>query len=228
MQAGIPFDPNYFEELSKKGVNKEIKDVFTFIYETNHWQGSESVSGAGSDSAQIIAIAAALPALLSDFSIRTMLDLPCGDFSWLSPLNLPLEQYIGADIVDSLIAHHQQTYANASRQFQVLDLTKDILPDVDLLFCRDCLVHLSFEDIRKVFANLLSSNIQYILTTTFPDHTENKDIKTGDWRTLNLQIAPFHLPAPIAIINEQCTEGDGTYADKSMALWAVKDLKSMV
>jgi hypothetical protein len=227
-QPGIPFDPNYFEDLSKRGVTKEIKDVFTFIYETNHWQGAESVSGAGSDIAQTTAIARALPSFLSDYSIRTMLDLPCGDFLWMSQLDLPLEQYIGADIVVSLVTHHEQTYASPVRQFRVLDLTHDTLPDVDLIFCRDCLVHLSFDDIRKVFTNLVSSNIQYILTTTFPGRTENKDIITGDWRTLNLQLSPFNLPAPIAIINEQCTEGNGVFADKSMALWYVKDLKQML
>ncbi|QHT67881.1 class I SAM-dependent methyltransferase [Rhodocytophaga rosea] len=227
-QSGIPFDPNYFEDLSKKGVTKEIKDVFTFIFETNHWQGSDSVSGAGSDYAQTVAVAEALPSLLAAHSIKTMLDLPCGDFLWMSQLNLPLEQYIGADIVNSLITHHQQTYTSPARQFQVIDLTKDSLPEVDLIFCRDCLVHLSFDDIRKVFQNLVSSNIQYILTTTFTDRTENKDIITGDWRTLNLQTAPFNLPAPIAVINEQCTEGNGAYADKSMALWEVKVLTGML
>jgi hypothetical protein len=224
---GVPFDPNYFEDLSKKGVNKEIKEVFTYIYESNHWQGAESVSGAGSDEVQTAVIAEALPSVLSRFSIRRMLDLPCGDFSWMNQLNLPLDYYIGADIVDSLITRHQQTYGSLGREFRVLDLTRDKLPDVDLIFCRDCLVHLSFEDIRKAFTNLLSSNIQYILTTTFPGRTSNKDIKTGDWRTLNLQVPPFNLPAPLWIVNEQCTEGNGAYADKSMALWYVKDLNRM-
>lgn len=225
-QQGIPFDPAYFEDLAKKGINKEIKEVFTFIYETNHWQGLGSVSGAGSEEEQTHALSQALPQLLRDFAITSMLDLPCGDFNWMKQVDLPLEKYIGADIVESLITHNQSTYGSADRHFAVLDLTQDTLPAVDLILCRDCLVHLSFHDIGKAFANLRSSSIQYILTTTFTGRTENKDIQTGDWRTLNLQAHPFNLPAPLAILNEHCTEGNDAYADKSMALWYIKDLPS--
>lgn len=227
-QQGIPFDATYFEDLSRKGVNKEIKEVFTFIYETNHWQGDGSVSGAGSEKSQTAVIAQALPKLMAEFNIKSLLDLPCGDFNWMHQADLPVEKYIGADIVEPLIRQNQNTYGNSSRQFFVLDLTKDTLPEADLIFCRDCLVHLSFHDIGKAFANLRSSSIRYILTTTFTGRHENKDIHTGDWRTLNLQAAPFHLPAPLALVNEQCSEGNGAYADKSMALWLVKDLPDMI
>jgi hypothetical protein len=41
---------------------------------------------------------------------------------------------------------------------------------------------------------------------------------------LNLQYAPFLFPAPLAVINESCTEAGGDYADKSLALWRVEDL----
>ena len=46
---------------------------------------------------------------------------------------------------------------------------------------------------------------------------------TGDWRPINLERAPFHLPAPQLLLNEQCTEGGDTFADKSLALWRVED-----
>jgi hypothetical protein len=57
------------------------------------------------------------------------------------------------------------------------------------------------------------------LTTTFPGCASNEDIVTGDWRPLNLQLAPFNLPAPDLLINEQCTEGGNLFADKSLGLW---------
>ena len=78
----------------------------------------------------------------------------------------------------------------------MLDCTRDPLPAADLLFCRDCLVHLSFADIRRTLANLQASDISCLLTTTFPGAEANEDIVTGDWRVLDLERAPFHLPPP--------------------------------
>lgn len=221
---GIPFDAHYFKKLSQDGIIQDMKEVFTYIHQNNHWRGDDSASGAGSDDTQTYVIQLALPDILSHFHIESILDLPCGDFHWMQHVSLPVKKYIGADIVEELIYTNQTRYASPQREFRIIDLTKDILPAVDLLFCRDCLVHLSFADISKVFSNLKKSGIQYILTTTFTDRTENYDIQTGDWRVLNLQAAPFYLPAPILQVNEQCTEGNGWYADKCLGLWSVADL----
>jgi hypothetical protein len=98
------------------------------------------------------------------------------------------------------------------------------LPAADLLFCRDCLVHLSYGDIRKALENVRRSRIRYILTTTFPGNQANTDIQTGDWRPLHFQLAPFRFPPPLLLINEGCTEGNGSFADKSLGLWRVAEL----
>jgi hypothetical protein len=152
-----------------------------------------------------------------------MLDLPCGDFGWMQEVDLPIETYIGGELVDGLIADNRRRFGDEHHQFMSLDITRDELPKVDLLFCRDCLVHLSFEDILRAFDNIRGSNIPYVLTTTFPECHRNDDITTGDWRLLNLEIPPFNLPAPRHLINEGCTEGEGTYRDKSLGLWTLDD-----
>ncbi len=95
---------------------------------------------------------------------------------------------------------------------------------VDLIFCRDCLVHFSNDNILKTFENLKNTGSKYILTTTFTECDENIDIVTGDWRIINLTLAPFNLPEPLQIINENCTEGDGAFSDKSLGLWKISDL----
>jgi hypothetical protein len=46
----------------------------------------------------------------------------------------------------------------------------------------------------------------------------------GDWRLLNLEAAPFGFPPADAILNEECTEAGGAYADKSLGVWRVADL----
>ena len=224
-RAPVSFDPQYFKKLSKQGVHKSTEEIFTSIYKTNHWSGSTSISGNGSDLLQTEEIQKQLPTLIRELNIKVILDLPCGDFNWMSKIYLPTEKYIGADIVEALIIHNKMKYGNEIRKFEVLNLINDPLPSADLIFCRDCLVHFSYDDIKKAFKNIRNSDIKYILTTTFADCKMNEDITTGDWRILNLKLPPFSLPKPIRIINEKCSEGNGSYADKSLGLWYVTDLK---
>ena len=51
------------------------------------------------------------------------------------------------------------------------------------------------------------------------------DITTGEWRTLNLSLKPFSFPPPLALIDEQCSEGEGEFRDKCLGLWRIKDLR---
>ena len=198
--------------------------VFRDIYQRHHWAGSESASGLGAAPDQIQHLRGALPALLARFGVGTLLDLPCGDWSWMRTLELPVERYIGADLLPELIQPLAAAHTDARHEFRVLDLTRDPLPPADLLLCRDCLVHLSYADIRRALANVAGSGIPYLLTTTFPATGDNEDIVTGDWRVLNLERAPFGFPPPLELLNEHCTEGEGRFADKSLGLWRIAEL----
>jgi hypothetical protein len=98
------------------------------------------------------------------------------------------------------------------------------LPRTDLIFCRDCLVHLSFEDVQRAIDNLHRSGITYLITTTFTRRNVNCDIPTGQWTPHNLQIMPFCFPEPIELVNENCTEFYPDYTDKSLGLWRIEDI----
>lgn len=209
---------------AKKEAARSMSEVFGTIYLSNYWGSEVSRSGTGSDLQQTEAIRATLPPLLRELGVRTMLDLPCGDFHWMSTLDLDVD-YVGADVVAEMIAQNTARHANERRRFQVLDVATDSLPCVDLVFCRDLLVHFSFEDAKRAIANLKRSGSTWLLTTTFADRTANFDIETGQWRALNLQLPPFDFPPPMRMINENCTEGGGTdWADKSLGLWRLADL----
>jgi len=202
--------------------------IFSEIYHQNAWRGTESISGTGSTSDQTETIVRELPLLLQKYEVKTILDLPCGDFHWMKNVELGNIDYVGGDIVTELINENNMHYRRDRVQFRKLDLIKDELPTVDLIFCRDCLVHLSFSDVLRALKNICRSNVLYLLTTTFADRDENRDILTGDWRTLNLRIAPFNMPAPLDLIIERCTEGDGAYSDKALGLWKVDDIRQLV
>jgi len=202
----------------------QIRDAFRHVYNTNGWGGRESVSGEGSSLKQTIILRKKLPSLLCSIQATTMLDAPCGDYFWMKELSLDLESYIGVDIVKEIIDQNRRRYGSARKQFFVKDITRDSLPCVDCILCRDCLDHLSFEHIFQVLENFRKSGAKYLLATTYTQRAHNNDIVTGAWRPNNLQQPPFCFPSPIQLINEECSEGGGKWSDKSLGLWRIDDL----
>src|SRR5205085_4730414 len=109
-----------------------------------------------------------------ELGAAALLDIPCGDFGWLSTTDLGVA-YTGADIVASLVEENQQRYGSAGRTFARLDLTCDKLPAADVVLCRDCLVHLSYANIGRALANIRASGAKWLLMTSFPRLEENYD-----------------------------------------------------
>jgi len=194
------------------------RHIFRQIFKNNGWKNKESRSGPGSTLEQTAKIRVEIQKLFQDLEIKSILDVPCGDFNWMKEINLEQLSYTGMDIVPELIEDNNKKYGDRNKKFVVGDITKDKIPAVDLIICRDCLVHFSYKNITKAINNLKKSGARYLLATSFPHH-ENEDIITGDWRPINLEKEPFRLPIPHSIINEQCSEGNGIYADKSLCLW---------
>ena len=203
-----------------------MKDIFTSIYDSNYWRGSESRSGTGSSRGQTTHLAAELENLLPEFDVNSILDIPCGDFHWMKDFPLLRDiEYTGGDIVDKIIKYNTEKYSKDNINFKILDITQDDLPTCDLILIRDCLVHFSFDAIEKVFNNLKNQDYKYALMTSFNERPSNSDLsQIGLWRPLNLLKPPFALPNPLRIINENCTEENGSFRDKSMCLWKKKDL----
>ena len=201
-------------------INSPAQQIFTEFYKTNHWGDKQSISGTGSNFEQTKRLIEVLPML---FDGKTVLDLPCGDFFWMKEVIYfcNIAEYVGADIVVELINNNNEKYTQG---FIYLDILTSELPKVNLIFCRDCLVHFPFEEIKTALRNMKDSGSQWLLTTSFPGRV-NVDIKMGEWRPINLQAEPFNLPAPLIIIPEGCTENGGAFSDKSICLWNLQKLE---
>jgi hypothetical protein len=201
--------------------HKQTAQVFDEIYTRNIWGDGESISGPGSRLDRTDKIRAALPSTVKRYGCQSLLDIPCGDFNWMRTLELETE-YIGADIVGELIKLNQERYAGDHRRFVKLDLLRDPLPAVDLILCRDCLVHFSNSDVMAALKNIKASGSKYVLTTTFPDRHKNGSIVTGEWRPLNLSKRPFNLSAPLDLVDDSYDSPN--YYDKCLGLWNILDL----
>src|SRR3954470_24330981 len=131
-----------FAEHAGEMAGLGLQQRFERIYETNLWSDPETRSGVGSSLDSTRVVRAMLPAALRELETRVLLDAPCGDFTWMEHVDLGDIEYIGGDIVPTIVAANTRRYGNESRRFVELDLTRDDLLAADALLCRDCLVHL--------------------------------------------------------------------------------------
>jgi len=218
-------DFHYRHFILPKMKQMDPESVFRWYFKEKQWAGKsgESFSGPGSTLEATRLLQAALPELIQEYDIKSILDIPCGDGNWISQVDLKVEHYLGADIVQELVdLNNRREKKGHNREYHKLNLIKDTLPKVDLIFCRDCLVHLSDDNVIQALCNIKKSGSQYLLTTTFPDDLINRDIITGEWRPINLQCDPFNLPEPVKLILEE--QRNDIHRRASLGLWRIDSL----
>src|SRR4249919_1717120 len=161
-------------QSSKK--TREMRRIFSTIHAERNWGDCESSSGPGSTRKRAAAFLPDLIANVRSLGIRTLLDVPCGDFNWASPLADAVDRYFGVDIVPALIRSNRQRWSSPNRQFLCRDMVHQRLPPADLVFSRDALVHLDHADILLTLANFRRTGATYLAATTFVGDRNNGDI----------------------------------------------------
>jgi hypothetical protein len=211
-------------------------DFFAEIYRNNIWKSTESRSGQGSEIWFTEAIISELPRMLHGLGVSAMLDLPCGDFHWMSQVDLAGIRYMGADIVPELIDDNRRKFESPERQFLVLDIVEDILPTADLIFVRDCFIHFSNELVLKALRNIARSNIRYLCATTLDAKTypglaniELERLKGGvnyEYRPVILENPPYSLPEPVYRLQDGSPNASLVFRS-IMGVWEVATLRSI-
>jgi len=154
--------------------------------------------------------------LLAKLQPSLIYDAPCGDFNWMRLVRFPeTTSYLGADIVRPLIEDLQARYADARRRFVVADVVEQAPPEADVWICRESLFHLSFREALLVIERWRTSSIPWFVATTTPALEVNRDVVTGGWRRLNLEIAPFMLGPP----SERLADGAPADPSKGLGVW---------
>jgi hypothetical protein len=156
-----------------KMTNKKLKKpwptkaVMEQIYEQNLWGGipGEFYSGDGSHDPEIVnPYISAVTEFLSAFDPPLVIcDLGCGDFNVGKQLAPFTRYYIAVDIVQELIAFHQNNNSKEHISFQCLDIAKNELPKADCAILRQVLQHLSNEEIKAIVSKLYA--YKYVLVT---------------------------------------------------------------
>ena len=218
----------YLAYRSARGQNVEhlrlrtLCERFSTIYRNRVWLNDRtngSVSGRGSELENTKAIRLNLPKLLASLQTRILLDVGCGDFSWLREVVIDC-RYIGVDVANEIVDLNVQKYASANRTFYTLDATKDPLPLADTALCREVLFHLSFDDVEALIRNIRTTGISTVIATNDFGTNFNSDIQSGDYRPLNLTKPPFRFPPP-----EWCIRDDEVSPGRVLALWRISRLR---
>lgn len=197
-----------------------LEDRFTVIWKRNAWGSRESISGNGSTIANTESIRRFLPIVFEEFAIKSILDIPCGDFNWMRLVDgMTGISYLGGDIVAPLISKLNENYASETIRFVQLDITTDSLPKSDLVINRDCLFHLSYADINNALMRFCESGSKYLLSTSHDNlsNFKNTDIQSGGFRLIDLFESPFNFPRNFYF--EIPEPGEGSFPPRKLYLW---------
>jgi hypothetical protein len=193
-----------------------LADRFSATYDQEIWtlgQSDTPLSGAGSSFRVTSGIRENLPDILAQIGCRTMLDVGCGDLTWMSTIDIPA-YYIGIDVVQSVIERNIALHANAHREFRCVDAINEEIPDADTILCREILFHLSFKDIHHLLRNFAKKPRTWLIATTDIMTFFNADIRSGDFRILNLRRSPFKFPEPDFVIDDS-----GLICGRQLGIW---------
>ena len=186
--------------------NPTLKEIFTDEYSNPMHEVSEMNS-------------AVLQKFIEEYAISTMIDAGCGAAPWTPSLSDKSRgfgaAYIGIDIVDAIVANNQ---GNDHVTFRCLDITEEVLPQADLILCRNTLDFFSYRDILAAIEKFKQSQSIYLIVNTCPSIQKNQETSTGLHRKINLQSFPFFFQEPLSLVEDSSEEGS------YLGIWKLEEI----
>jgi hypothetical protein len=172
-------------------------------------------SGHGSTRKATLGMRTALPHLLKLLDVRSIIDLPSGDFRYMRELVPTFRelgvQYTGLDIVASLSKALQATFGQhspATVKFMQFDVATQMLWPADLIICRDLLLHFDPSRAARVLQRIRRSGSKWLLASHHPGLSEEASGALrftagnafGSHWSPNLEGRPLNMPPPLLAI----------------------------
>jgi SAM-dependent methyltransferase len=176
---------------------QDMAAIFSQIYANGAWvmhDKQDSLSGVGSTRRATHELAVQLSEFLREAGCRRLVDIGCGDFNWMQRVEGDFD-YLGIDVVPQVVEENRARHGNGRRRFICMDATREAIEPGDVAVCREVLFHLSFEDGLRLLRNIRAAGFGHVLFTNDTSIWFNSDIRSGDFRRINLLRAPFSLPA---------------------------------
>ena len=168
--------------------------IFTHIYSLGTWDES-GFSLSGSQVEITREYMAYLQEFLRENEIRTVVDLGCGDWAFSRYIDWEGIDYLGIDIVRSVIERNQDLFSKPNIQFIYADVLNMDLPEGDLLLCKDVFQHLPNQAILQILQQ--AGKYKHCLITNYVDRrtlsSTNRDITVGNYHPIDLSKPPFSV-----------------------------------
>jgi hypothetical protein len=189
-----------------------------------------SFSGDGSYDGISDTIIETLSKFIADYNITQIIDLSCGDMKWMSVVldkNKQITDYHGNDVSLTVIRMAQKNIkkrdnlnisfsnCNTSHKRFAKNLSK-IIKGTSLIFSRLTIQHMTNEEIINTFRNLIKyvkfsyfgiSSIKSLINIhdewIVLDDTNGQDINRGGYRGVDLDLPPYDIVQPVAILDDQ-------------------------
>jgi hypothetical protein len=177
-----------------------LEQLFTDFYNQNIWRDSETRSGKGSrkDSGPVRDSLAALSTVTAQYEVKSIADIPCGDFNWISDfLANASVRYLGYDIVGELVVDNRKRYPGF--EFRQLNIVNDVPERVDLILCKDLLNHLTYDEVCAALSNIRRSRARFLLLSNNFGY-KNRQLVARRWvtsRHLDITAPPLNYSPPI-------------------------------
>lgn len=175
------------KDLSQNVLNLEFND----IYYKARWKNG---SGAGSDPSLLKDYIFYLNNFIKENNIKSIADCGCGDWQYMSHVDLSEVDYIGYDVSKLIIDINRKLFSSEKTHFIHYDGDFEKIQHADLLICKEVLQHLP----NSYVFNFIKSihKYRYVLIGNVVSAKNNvNDISIGQFRFLDITEPPFNLPA---------------------------------
>ena len=217
-----------------------LKAMFQKVYDSNVWAGPGAPkSGGGSTLENSSRAREAIKMAVTKYGVKTFIDSPCGDLTWMRTLFPWFEEngvkYIGVDVVKSEIDNHIEKYKKDFPTFEFFNynLVTDLLPKADMLFSRQALQHMNVENNVRVLNNWKASGSKWLLQTTYTmdlagmgEKQNFIHIDQGTSSLIDFSAEPYNFPPPVEKWKEQDkmmnVQGENLQMQEHLALWALQ------
>lgn len=168
----------------------EHRRVFEDIYTKKLWGDG---SGSGSRVENCFPLIGWLQYFIREHGVADIIDFGCGDWQWMRYVNLSGVSYLGIDVVQSLIDENRLVHGASNIKFQIAGNLGD-LPNTDCVLFKDVLQHLPNSTVHRILREV-TRKARFIVSINGTKLNVNNDIITGGYRSLDLKLPPFNLPA---------------------------------
>ena len=178
-----------------------MENTFTEIYEKKIWgnNNNENYSGSSGDGSSLnfnVVYISWLKKFITDYNIKSVIDLGCGDFRIGKKLydNLDI-LYTGYDTYKKVVEYNKKQYPEPKYTFKHLDFcnNKENITGGDMCILKDVIQHWSLKEIYPFLDYLIESKkFKYILIVNCANQTiDNADCICGNFRPLSYKFLPL-------------------------------------